>query len=392
MISTTELKPPVEKFELLKWIQKNLFDGWLNASLTLISSLLIYLLLSSFLGWALGEANWRVVPANLKLFMTGVYPLEHIWRPWAVLGLTMVVMSLNAGTWGGVLRKYIIGTLIFFALFALLPLPTARLWLSGTVVVSAAAMALSWNRHSWQIWTLLSWVIAFPVMLEILLGVFSPLSTIPTQNLSGLMLTLILAAAALTISFPIGVLLALGRSNKNLPVVQVFCTLVIEIIRGVPLTTLLFAAWLLVPLFIGVVSVDLLVRASVGFILFTAVYVAEDIRGGLQAVSRGQVEAARAVGLNPFQITLLIVLPQALRAAVPAIVGEFLTLFKDTSLVFIIGMTDILGSARTVYTNPAWLGTHKEVLAFVGLVYFIFCYGMAYAAKQVEKNLGLGQR
>ncbi|NJK72828.1 MAG: ABC transporter permease subunit, partial [Synechococcaceae cyanobacterium SM2_3_60] len=140
-------------------------------------------------------------------------------------------------------------------------------------------------------------------------------------------------------------MLALGRSNKNLPAIQVFCTLVIEIVRGVPLTTLLFAAWLLVPLFIGVVSVDLLVRASVGFILFTAVYVAEDIRGGLQAVSRGQVEAARAIGLNPFQITLLVVLPQALRAAVPAIVGEFLTLFKDTSLVFIIGMTDILGSA-----------------------------------------------
>ncbi|MEN9243174.1 MAG: ABC transporter permease subunit [Thermostichus sp. DG02_3_bins_51] len=201
-----------------------------------------------------------------------------------------------------------------------------------------------------------------------------------------------LAAAALIIAFPIGVLLALGRANHALPVVRIFCTLLIELIRGVPLTTILFAAWLLVPFFLGGITVNLIIRAEVAFILFTAVYVAEDVRGGLQAVSRGQVEAARAVGLNPFQITALVILPQALRASVPALVNEFLTLFKDTSLVFIIGLTDrsVAGGSGGVYQSQ--LAGHPKrsaVLHWGGLLHLLLCHGLCRQAG--GKGAGFGQ-
>jgi len=298
-----------------------------------------------------------------------------------------------------VLRQYVWTIGGFLLVLAVLPflgvsvLQTSQVPLFGSVAAMATGLGIAWKRERWQPWTLAAWGMALPVCLWILLGAFgAEANGIPSQQLSGLMLTLILAAAALILAFPVGVLLALGRSNPELPVIKVFCTLVIELVRGVPLTTTLFAAWLLVPLFLRGISVDLLIRAEVGFILFTAVYVAEDVRGGLQSVPRGQVEAAKALGLNPFQITMLVVLPQALRAAVPSLVNEFLTLFKDTSLVFIIGMVDLLGAGRVIYTNPDWLGTQKEVLFFVAIVYFCCCYGMAYAAKQVERSLGLGQR
>lgn len=391
-------RPPEQRLDPLLWIRQNLFDSWFNTGLTLLSTALVVWAATTFLNWAFAQATWAVVPANLKVFATGVYPADQVWRVWIVLAIVMGAVGAAAGAWQGVLLRYLWISGAFLLLLALLPLAgiaalqTSQIPLLGTVAAMATGLRLTWKRTGWQPWTLVSWAIVLPLCLRILLAEFGDASSIPTQQLSGLLLTLILAAAALILAFPVGVLLALGRSNPELPVIKVFCTLVIELVRGVPLTTTLFAAWLLVPLFLRGISVDLLIRAEVGFILFTAVYVAEDVRGGLQAVPRGQVEAAKALGLNPFQITMLVVLPQALRAAVPALVNEFLTLFKDTSLVFIIGMIDLLGAGRVVYTNPSWLGTQKEVLFFVAAVYFVFCYGMAYAAKQVERSLGLGQR
>jgi len=386
------LKPPSAQVDWQRWIRKNFFDSWWTTALTLLSLLVVVWVVRLFWVWAVQQANWAVIPNNLKVLMSGTYPLDQLWRVWLTLGLVLVSLGVAGGAWGGVLRHYVMGLAGLCALLALFPLgEQSRLFLAGLAVVTAVALAVGWQRQSWQLATILVWVVILPVCLVILLGGMG-LPSVRAEQLSGLMLTLLLAAIALITAFPIGVLLALGRTNGDLPVIKLFCTLLIELIRGVPLTTILFAAWLLVPLFLEGITVNLIVRAEVGFILFTAVYVAEDVRGGLQSVSRGQVEAARALGLNPFQITALVVLPQALRVSVPALVNAFLTLFKDTSLVFIIGMIDLLAAGRIVYTNPQWLGTQKEVLFFVGVVYFICCFAMSYAAQQIEKSLGLGKR
>ncbi|GAB4213126.1 MAG: amino acid ABC transporter permease [Synechococcales cyanobacterium] len=391
--SVESLRPPQSRRDPAHWIRTNLFDSWSSTLLSVIS-LAVVLWAAMFLGqWAFGQAQWEVIPNNLKVIFSGTYPLEQMWRVWFALGLVMAAFALAAGAWGGILMQYVLGLVALMVILSLLPLGGGQLWLGGIALVTAVITWVSRNRPSWQLWSLATWVVVLPLCLVILLGgVGTSLVPVRAEELSGLLMTLLLASVALLVSFPIGVLLALGRANHALPVIKIFCTILIELVRGVPLTTILFAAWLLVPLFLEGLTVNLIVRAEVGFILFTAVYVAEDVRGGLQSVSRGQVEAARAVGLNPFQITLLVVLPQALRASVPALVNAFLTLFKDTSLVFIIGMIDLLAAGKIVFTNPEWLGTQKEVLFFVGVIYFVFCFAMAYAAKEVEKSLGLGKR
>ncbi|MEN9205728.1 MAG: amino acid ABC transporter permease [Thermostichales cyanobacterium DRC_bins_46] len=391
-IAEPTLRPPQAAFDWQRWLRKNFFDSWWTTALTILSVLVAIWAVRLFWHWAFGAANWAVIPNNLKVLMSGTYPIDQLWRVWLTMGLVLAALGVAGGAWGGVLRQYVIGLASLCAILALIPLGSqSQLFLAGIAATTAGSLAVGWQRRSWQLPTIVVWVLLLPVCLVILLG-GAGLPSVRVEQLSGLLLTLLLAAIALIVAFPIGVLLALGRTNTELPVIKIFCTLLIELIRGVPLTTILFAAWLLVPLFLEGMTVNLLVRAEVGFILFTAVYVAEDVRGGLQSVSRGQIEAARALGLNPFQITALVVLPQALRVAVPALVNAFLTLFKDTSLVFIIGMIDLLAAGRIAYTNPQWLGTQKEVLFFVGVIYFICCFAMAYAAKAVEKSLGLGKR
>jgi general L-amino acid transport system permease protein len=377
----------------LEWLRNNLFDSWLNTLLTLLSLGVIFWTLTTFVQWS-QQANWAVIPANLKIYASGTYPPEQLWRVWLVLVIVMLILGFAGGVWQGVLQQYTIGVAIFLGILALLPLGEAQLWLGGVSVTTFLGLALGWKRQSWRQLTLWIWIPVLPLVFELLLGGFGErLPGIPSEDLSGLLLTLILASAALIIAFPIGVLLALGRTNTSLPVIKLFCIGVIEFFRGIPLTTILFAAWLLVPLFLGGgITPDLIIRVEIGFILFTAVYVAEDVRGGLQSIPQGQLEAARALGLNALQITWLIILPQALRVAVPSLVNAFLTLFKDTSLVIVVGAIDLLQAGRIVYNNPSWLGTQQEVLFFIGLVYFAFCYAMAYAAKQIERSLGLGER
>lgn len=387
------LKPPEASFNPVRWLHQNLFDSWFNTALSVISLALVYWLVTSFIGWA-ASGNWAVIMANLKLMASGTYPITALERPFSILVLVMTLAGLSGGAWGGVIRGYAIGTALFLGAIALLPFgQQEQLFLGGSAIATFIGMGIAWQRASFRPWLLAAWVLLLPVSYAVLLGVpGTSLRVFSSRAVSGLMLTLLLAATAFLLAFPIGILLGLGRFNQNLPIVKWFCTFAIEFVRGLPLTTILFAAQLLVPLFLAGANVDLLVRAAIGLIMFMAVYVAEDIRGGLQAVSTGQREAARALGLNPFQITLLVVLPQALRAAIPALVGEFLTLFKDTSLVAIIGLIDLLGAAKAVYTNRLWLGTHQEVLFFTGAVYFAFCYAMAYASQRLEKSLGIGER
>ena len=211
-----------------------------------------------------------------------------------------------------------------------------------------------------------------------------------TNNWGGLLLTLILAVVGIVVSFPLGVFLALCRQSK-LPAIRWISTAYIETVRGVPLITILFMGSVLIPIFIPDFSINQVLRMMIGITLFSAAYMAENIRGGLQAIPTGQYEAAQAVGLNYIHTMLFIILPQALRSVIPAIVGQFIALFKDTSLVAIIGLIDLLGVAKTVIADPNWLGLQAEVYLFAAVIYFVFSYSMSYVSKEIETSLGVGK-
>jgi general L-amino acid transport system permease protein len=222
-------------------------------------------------------------------------------------------------------------------------------------------------------------------------GVFS-LAEIETEKWGGLMLTLIVAGVGITASLPIGILLALGRQS-SMPVIRALCVAFIELWRGVPLITVLFMAAVMLPLFLpDGMTLDKLLRALIGVALFAGAYMAEVVRGGLQAVPRGQTEAARALGLGYWRIMLSVVLPQALRIVIPGIVNVFVALFKDTTLVLIIGLFDFLGIIKTALTNPEWLGYSIEGYVFAALVFWVFCFSMSRYSARLERRLGGARR
>lgn len=216
---------------------------------------------------------------------------------------------------------------------------------------------------------------------------------VATTSWGGLLVTFFLAAGGIVLSFPIGVVLALGR-RSSLPVVKVFCTTFIEVVRGVPLVTILFMFSVILQLFLPPEArIDRLLRALMGMTFFSAAYTAENVRGGLQAVPQGQVEAAKSVGLNGFQTMTLIVLPQALRAVIPAIVGQFISLFKDTTLVIIVGINELLGIGKSIInSDPEFIQLQAEVFIFIAMVFWISSYILSYASRQLETALGVGER
>jgi general L-amino acid transport system permease protein len=188
------------------------------------------------------------------------------------------------------------------------------------------------------------------------------------------------------------VLLALGRTS-GLPVIRLSCITVIEVVRGVPLITILFMAQVMLPMFLPLdLSIDRVVRAIAGMTIFTAAYLAEVIRGGLQAVPREQLEAARALGLSELLVTLLVLLPQALRMVIPAMMGVFVSIFKDTTLIAIVGLLELLGILSSITKQPEFPGTVREVYLFAAAFFFIICYAMSVASRRVEKQLGVGTR
>jgi general L-amino acid transport system permease protein len=227
------------------------------------------------------------------------------------------------------------------------------------------------------------------IMFALIYGVGGPLAFTDTRLWGGLMLTIMLTVVGIIVSFPIGVLLALGR-RSHLPVISAACTIYIEFVRGVPLITVLFMAQLLVPLVNPTLAeFPNVFRALIGIILFSAAYLAENVRGGLQAIPPGQEEAAKALGMPGWQVTLFITLPQALRAVIPALVGQFISLFKDTSLVAIVGLIDLTGIAEAVVAQTEFLGLRREAYLFAALLYFVFSYAMGYISRRLEAT-GVG--
>ncbi|MBN1679097.1 MAG: amino acid ABC transporter permease [Anaerolineae bacterium] len=237
--------------------------------------------------------------------------------------------------------------------------------------------------------TLIGWALALPAVVIILRGFDGSrlLPLVSTAQWGGLLLTMLLTVVGITASFPLGVALALGRRSK-LPVIKWTCTLFIETIRGVPLITILFMAKLIVPFFWSALSdLDLTIRMMIGVTLFSAAYLAENVRGGLQIVPHGQIEAARALGLNPFLTTTFIVLPQALRAVIPAIVGQFISLFKDTSLVAVVGLFELVGIVDAIVSGqPIYRPYQREAYIFIAIVYFIISFAMSDVSRRLETS------
>ena len=278
---------------------------------------------------------------------------------------------------------------------AILPFGTPqRLWLVGLSIVGIIGWFLARDsglalRRS----VIIGWLLWLPVLFLLLRGYTMEEGWLPVVTTSlwgGLLLTVLLTIVGIVFSFPLGVMLALGRRSE-LPIVRWFSIGYIELVRGVPLITILFMAQLMLPLFLGFTP-DRVLRAMAGIVLFSAAYLAENVRGGLQAIPKGQFEAAYALGLGGLQTMVFIIMPQALRLIIPILVGQFIALFKDTALVSIVGLLDLVGIARTVLAQPEFLGLQREVYAFISLLYWVLSYAMSYVSQRLEVALGVGER
>jgi general L-amino acid transport system permease protein len=398
-VSTEQLAPPVASLGPAGWMRKNLFSTWYDALLTVVLGSVLTLAVFRVAEWSLTEARWGVVTANFRLFLIGTYPVDDAWRIWMSMMILSVFAGVSAAIYGGgairTLSAWLAAGQALLGGLALVsgmgPAVAGALLLNATAVGIAfmAGLRRPVSRRTLS----LAWLASVPVSVVLLYGIGGPALPIVGTNLwGGLLLTFVLAIVGIVLSFPFGVLLALGR-RSDLPVVRTLSTAYIELIRGVPLVTILFMASIMLPLLLpGDIRIDQVIRAMAGITLFSAAYVAENVRGGLQAIPSGQIEAAHALGLSTIQRNLHIILPQALRAVIPANVGLFISLLKDTTLVTIIGLLDVLGIGRAVLAQAQWFGAHMEVYLFIAAIFFVMCYTMSQASYRLEAALGVGKR
>lgn len=363
------LAPPSKTTGFFAWTRQNLFNGWLNIVLTALSLYLIWLIVPPLIKFLIIDAVWDgagrddclaekvgrevgacwpFIQAKFRQLIYGFYPSDQVWRVnlTFALGATLLAPLLIPQ----VPRKAL-NAVLFFAVFP---------------------------------------VVAFILLVG---GMFG-LDHVDTRSWGGLLVTLVVAVTGIVVSLPLGIMLALGRRSK-LPVVRVFSVIFIEFWRGVPLITVLFFATYMLPLFMPANwSIDSLLRALVGVALFSAAYMAEVVRGGLQAIPRGQYEGAQAVGLGYWKMMGLVVLPQALKLVIPGIVNTFIGLFKDTTLVMIVAIFDFLGQLRAAFADPNWSTpvTLFTGFAFAGIVYFCFCFAMSRYSLFVERRLNTSYR
>ena len=392
------LPPPSTTIGPVAWLRRNLFSSLLSSLMTgLIGGLLIVLLIG--IGqWGVTEARWDVVTRNLRLFLVGQYPVDQAWRIWLSLAVLSGLSGISAGVFGRTTRSLAIALSALQAMLAALMAvsPVGPLITIGFVVNAAAIWLMYWVGRTWRVPRrplVVAWLLSIPVMFVLLSGIDgTPVPEVSSNLWGGLLLTVLLAAVGIILSFPLGVVLALGR-RSTLPAVRLLSTGYIELIRGVPLVTILFMADIMLPLLLpGEWRLDRIARAMGGITLFSAAYVAENVRGGLQAIPSGQIEASQALGLSTAKTNIFIVLPQALRAVIPANVGLFISLLKDTTLVTIVGLLELLGIGRAILAQPESLGAHLEVYVFVGAVFFVLCYAMSQASYRLERALGVGSR
>jgi general L-amino acid transport system permease protein len=386
-------------------MRHNLFRTWWDGIATIVFGGLLLWLLGAFVKWVFTTAQWEIVRVNLVTFMVGRFPREALWRVevavliGAFAGGLILGMSIRDRAKEGfldALRTFVERAWPLVLLVALLLVLAASLQALILVAASAAAFLLGRGAgyrlpKRWTTWGIVV-ALASPFAVVALISGFGGVG----WNLwGGLLLTLFLAVAGILLSFPLGVLLALGRRSK-LPAARWLSIGYIEVIRGVPLIALLFMGFVMLTLFLpaGMSAPGLVIRGIVVLTIFTAAYVAEIVRGGLQSVPHGQEEASEALGLSPVQTTIYIVLPQALTAVIPALVGQFISLFKDTSLVAIVGLLELLGVAQAITQQPQFRGQGllMETLLFAALIYWVGSFTMSRESQRLEKRLGVGER
>lgn len=400
-ITSRTIHPPAAPGPI-EWVHKNLFSDWFNALLTVLSVGFIYFVLVTAIRWIFFTADWRPVTVAPLLFLVGQYPREQLWRPGASLLISTFLIGMSWGVWERYIKAFAIFLGVLLGILALIPLDTLTItpavrtvFLANPFLIYVGYRIGRLPAVKGSLVTTLWFVASALITLALLPGFknIPALPSVPTTAWGGLMITLLLAVGGIVLSFPIGVLLALGR-RSSLPVIKLFSIFFIEVVRGVPLVTILFMFSIILVLFLPAESrIDRIVRALIGTVIFSAAYTAENVRGGLQAIPEGQVEAAKALGLNNFHITTFVVLPQALKMVIPAIVGQFISLFKDTTLVVIVGINDLLGIGNAILNlSPEFVRLQMEVYLFIAVIFWIFCYYMSYASRLLEKALGVGER
>ncbi len=352
-----DIKPPVTQVGVIGWFRANLFKGWFNSLLTLITIYFLWMIVPPLIRWAFIDslwistgaecqqsdgACWSIIPANIRFIIFGFYPYDHQWRP-------LLAMALLVG-------------LLFY----------------------------SRNRDHWKKSLAYAWFLGLLLMGLLMKGGLFGLISVETSQWGGLPLTLLLSVFGLTAAYPLGIVLALGRQSE-MPAVKTLSVMYIELIRGVPLISLLFMSSVVFPLFLPQgVTINNIIRAQVAIILFTAAYVAEVVRGGLQAIARGQYEAADSIGLSYYLTMRLVILPQALKIVIPPSVQQLISAFKDTSLVVIIALFDVLRTTQTALSDPEWMGFSAEAYIFVALIYFLCCFFMSNYSRRLERELETG--
>jgi len=392
------LPPPQVSTGLLGWLRVHLFSTWYNTLLTLGLVGGLALLVPPLWHWIFAVAHWQAVVVNLRLFLVGLYPSDQVWRPGVLLILLAWLCGGSTACNQGMLRNVSVPLFTGFVLLAGCLTGPARGIVGGAALALLVGYGIRWRwPHVRRLWHI-GWFLSVPVVLIVLGGMpGTGLSPVATTQWGGLILTLLLAAVGIVASFPLGLVLALGRQSA-LPVIRWCAIAYIELVRGVPLVSVLMMFALLLPLFLPASwgRPNTLLRLLVGMTLFTAAYIAENVRGGLQAIPRGQYEAATALGLTWVQAMRHIILPQALRAVIPALVGQCISLFKDTSLATIIGSLELLGIAKSVIEQAQWKsltgGVVFEVFSFTAGVYVIFTYSMSRVSRRLEHTLGVGTR
>lgn len=351
------------------WARVNLFNS-------IPSSIVTVLLFVGILWWAVRFFDWAVLHAVWSLPSSGAGPdvsacrnAQGVGACWAVIG-----------------EKY---RFILFGRY-----PFEEQWRPAIVVALFIALyGVSAMRRFWRKELLLIWVATLTVIGVLMWGGIFGLDFVQQDSWGGLPITLILATFGLAFAFPLSVLVALGRRSTNLPAVKALCVVYVELIRGVPLIALLFMASVMFPLFMPEgMNPDKLLRAQVAIILFAGAYLAEVVRGGLQALPKGQYEAADALGLSYWKKSFLIVLPQALRLVIPPLVNTFIGFFKDTSLVLIIGIFDLLTAGKVAIAEPIWAAYSTEMYLLLALIYFVFCFVMARYSRGLEMEFSRSVR
>jgi len=359
---------PIRTTGPIAWARTNLFASWWSTAVTLVLAYLI-------VRWTLGFVEWAFINAVWSVPMQGNQPQTGACRDMKGVGACWAVIAEKH-------RFILFGTYPFEEHWR--PALVCVLFV-GLYIVSA--MRRFWNWRLIPIW--MGTLTAIGVLMWG--GVFG-LSYVPQERWGGLPITLILSTFGLAFAFPLAILVALGRRSK-LPAIKMLCILYVELIRGVPLISLLFMASVMFPLFLPEgMNIDKLLRAQIAITLFAGAYLAEVVRGGLQSLSRGQYEAADALGLSYWQKTGFIILPQALRTVIPPLVNTFIGFFKDTSLVLIIGIFDLLTAGKTAIVEPAWQGFGVEVYVTVGAIYLVFCFAMSKYSQGLESDLNRHRR